>query len=178
MRHERNKKPRPPLDEEGLERLALFYAGRYATTRSKLGSYLERKVRERGWQGERRPPVDRLVERFSELGYINDQAFASARAASLQRRGYGERRLDQALYAAGIEPEDAAEAKEQAQSGAWDAALRFAQRKRIGPFATEEADRAARQKALAAMLRAGHPMELARKLVDSRPGTVPNSDEV
>ena len=178
MKHERHKKPRPALDAEGLERLALFYAGRYATTRAKLASYLKRKLRERGWEGEGEPPIERLVERFAELGYIDDRAFASARAASLQRRGYGERRLDQALYAAGIEPEDAAEAKEQAQDGAWDSALRFARRKSIGPFAAGEMDRPQRQKALAAMLRAGHPMEIARKLIDARPGAVPNPDEL
>jgi regulatory protein len=178
VRDERNKKPRPPLDGEGLERLALFYAGRYATTRSKLKSYLNRKLKERGWQGEGQPPVERLVQRFTELGYIDDRAFATARASSLQRRGYGERRLDQALYAAGIDAEDAADAKAQAQAGAWDAAIRFAERKRFGPFAAQEPDRAGRQKALGAMLRAGHPMDLARKLVNARPGAVPNPDEL
>ena len=177
MKDERNRKPRPPLDAEGLERLALFYAGRYATTRAKLGSYLQRKLRERGWAGDGQPPVERLVERFSELGYIDDRAFASARAASLQRRGYGERRLDQVLYAAGIGGEDAADARAQAQSGAWEAALRFAERRRVGPFAEQEPDREARRKALSAMLRAGHPMDIARKLIGARPGAVPNPDE-
>lgn len=178
MKHERNKKPPPPLDAEGLERLALFYTGRYATTRAKLSSYLSRKLRERGWQGPAGPEVERLVERFAEMGYVNDRAFASAKASSLQRRGYGERRLDQALFSAGINPDDAAEAKEQAQSGAWDAAIRFAQRKRIGPFATEEPDMATKQKAFAAMMRAGHPMEIARKVLNARPGAVPNPDEL
>jgi len=180
VKHERSRKPRPPLDAEGLERLALFYAGRYATTRAKLGAYLQRKIRERGWACSKQPEVEQLVERFVELGYIDDRAFASARAASLQRRGYGERRLDQALYAAGIEPADAADAKAQAQRGAWESAVRFAERKRIGPFreAKTEPDRAALQKALAAMLRAGHPMEMALKLVRARPGAVPNPDDV
>jgi regulatory protein len=41
--------------------------------------------------------VERLVERLSELGYIDDRAFAEARGSAFQRRGYGERRLDQAL---------------------------------------------------------------------------------
>lgn len=177
MKPERNKKPRPPLDEAALERLALFYAGRYATTRAKLRSYLARKVRERGWTGDGQPPIETMVDRFSELGYVDDRAFASARGAALQRRGYGERRLDQALHAAGIEAEDAAEAREQARSGAWESALRFAERRRIGPYAAEAPDREARQKAFAAMIRAGHPMELVRKLLDCRAGEVPNPDE-
>jgi regulatory protein len=37
---ERNKKHRPPLDAEALERLAVHYVGKYATTRAKLRSYL------------------------------------------------------------------------------------------------------------------------------------------
>ena len=51
-------------------------------------------------------------------------------------------------------------------------ALRFAQRRRIGPYAEAAGDLAARQKALAAMLRAGHPMDLARKVVGTAPGDV------
>src|SRR3546814_5926658 len=119
-----HKRPRPPLDEEALERIALFYVGRYASTRAKLRTYLVRKVRERGWHDGGEPPVDSLVERISSLGYVDDAAFAASRAASLSRRGYGQRRVDQALTAAGIEEADAAPAKEQARAGAMAAALR------------------------------------------------------
>ena len=38
MSRDRHKSEPRPLDSEGLERLALFYAGRYATTRAKLGT--------------------------------------------------------------------------------------------------------------------------------------------
>src|SRR3546814_5077522 len=72
---------------------------------------------------------------ISSLGYVDDAAFAASRAASLSRRGYGQRRVDQALHAAGIEEADAAPAKEQASAGAMAAALRFAQRRRLGPYA-------------------------------------------
>lgn len=169
---------RSPLDAEGLERAALRYVERYATSRAKLASYLRRKLRERGWEGESEPPVDRLVERMAELRYVDDRAFATARASSLGRRGYGERRVREALRAAGIEESDAEDARDQARSGAWEAALRFAERRRIGPFAAEAADPAKREKALAAMLRAGHPMSIARRLVSARPGDVPEADIV
>ncbi len=176
VKHVRNKKPRPPLDEAALERLALFYVGRYATTRSRLSRYLSRKLQEQGWSGGGEAPVDALVERLSGLGYVDDGAFAAARAASLQRRGFGERRIAQSLRASGIEAEDAALAREQTRPGALEAALRFAERKRIGPFATEQLDRDARQKAFAAMMRAGHPFDLARRIVEAGPGEVPEYD--
>lgn len=177
MKHEPNRKPRPPLDPEALERLALNYAGRYATTRAKLRIYLGRKLRERGWAEAGEPPLDALIGRFSVLGYIDDKAFAASRAASLGRRGYGERRVRAALAAAGIGEDDGAEAREQARADGWSAALRFAERRRIGPYAPENPDPARREKAMAAMLRAGHPLDIARKVVQAKPGDVPDEHE-
>ena len=176
MPHERTRKPRPPLDGEALERLALFYTGRYATTRARLRAYLTRKIRERGWNGPGEAPVAGLAERLAGLGYIDDRAFAASRAASLARRGYGELRVRDALAAAGIAEADSAEAREQARGHAWEAALRFAERRRLGPFAPAESDRTGREKALAAMLRAGHPIEIARRLASARPGEIPEQD--
>ena len=48
------------------------------------------------------------------------------------------------------------------------AALTFARRKRIGPFGPPNDDRAVRDKQLAAMLRAGHAMDLSRRIVAAR----------
>jgi regulatory protein len=170
------RKVKPPLDAETLEQAALSYAGRYATTRFRLAAYLGRKLRERGWAGAGEPPIGRLVERMAALGYVDDRAFASARAAALSRRGYGARRIGASLRGAGIEEEDAADAREIASAAAWEAALRFAQRRRIGPFAAAAADRPAREKALAAMLRAGHPVRIARRFVAALPGQIPEAD--
>lgn len=177
MRHAARSARRAPLDRSALEERALAYAGRYATSRARLAAYLARKVRERGWDGPGAPPIDELVERMAALGYVDDGAFALARAASLGRRGYGARRVGAALKAAGIADEDAAGAREAAEDGAWAAALRFAERRRIGPFAAAPSDRAGQEKAIAAMLRAGHPVDLARKLVRASPGEVPPADE-
>ncbi len=85
----------PPLDASALERLALRYVERFATSRAKLADYLRRKIRERGWDGAP-ADVDALSERMAVLGYIDDRAFAEARARSLARR------FDEALKPAGI----------------------------------------------------------------------------
>ena len=170
------RRPRPAYDAAGLEEAALAYAGRYATSRARLRAYLRRKLRERGWSGEGEPPVEELAERLANLGYVDDRGYAVARAASLTHRGYGARRVGEALRAAGIGEEDSAEARAAANDAAWAAALRFAQRRRIGPFAAKEQDRPGREKAIAAMLRAGHPLSLARRLAEARPGEIPDAD--
>ena len=92
------------------------------------------------------------------------------RAAALARRGYGERRISVALRVAGISEEDAAPVRADARLGAHDAALAFARRKRIGPFAREMPDTDQRRRLLAAMLRAGHSFEISRRIIEAEPG--------
>jgi regulatory protein len=158
-----------PLDRAGLDRLAIAYVGRYATTRAKLAAYLRRKLAERGWEGPGPAPVETIVERCAELGYVDDRAFAEARAASLTRRGYGPRRLAAALLGAGIEPDDMAQARERAEQDADAAALAFARRRRIGPYAASPPDRDGQRRAFAAMLRAGHAPDVVRRILQALP---------
>ncbi|WP_260482302.1 regulatory protein RecX [Sphingomicrobium flavum] len=167
----RQKRAKPPLDEAHLRDLALHYVGRYATSRGKLRAYLHRKLRERGWDGDSPAPVDAMIERFAELGYVDDAAFAAAKARDLSARGYGARRLGQTLYAAGISEEDGAQARDIAEEAKLEAAMAFARRRRLGPFAQQEVeDPALRQKQLAAMMRAGHDFALARRILALEPG--------
>lgn len=158
-----------PYDAAALERAALDYAARYATTRAKLATYLRRKLRERGWAGEGAAPVEALVQRFSERGYVDDRAFAGARADSLLRRGYGTRRIDAAWRAAGISDEVAGELRDRIGEGAEAAAMRYARRKRIGPFAGRAPDPAEKRRWIAAMARAGHPMDLVLRVLGGEP---------
>ena len=169
MRSSTKRKPRPPLDAAKLNELALAYVGRFATTRAKLKTYLARKVRERGWDG---PPLDldALAERFATQGYVDDAAYALSKSRSLTARGYGLRRVDQSLHIAGVEEADAAPAQDFARSEAIDSALRFAERRHFGPFAREAVDRKLIERALGAMIRAGHNYRLARAILDLPPG--------
>jgi len=153
-----------------LEALALAYVGRYATTRARLADYLRRKLRDRGWDGPDEPPVASVVSRLAELKYVDDAAFAEVRGAALTRRGYGARRVSQALAGAGVDEEDSANARTMVEAHAIDAAMAFARRRRIGPFATVALDREQRRKAFAAMLRAGHAPAVARRITDALPG--------
>ena len=167
----------PPLDAPALERLALRYVERFATTRGKLADYLRRKVRERGWDGPDADPIG-LAERMAALGYIDDRAWAQAKASALGRRGLGARRVTGALTQARVEEEDRAAVAPEVADRAVEAALLFARRKRLGPFGPEGGDRAAREKQLAAMLRAGHPLDLSRRILALPHGVEPSADEL
>lgn len=176
LKSERHKRPKPPLDRDGLDRLALFYVGRYATTQAKLSSYLQRKLRERGWSGSEPANTESVIGRLAELGYVDDRAYAAVKGAALQRRGFGERRLRQALQAAGVASADSEVACEQAHEAALKSALRFAERRRLGPYAAEALQPDVRRKAFAAMVRAGHPFDIVRYVLNAAPGMIPELD--
>jgi regulatory protein len=146
--------------------MALAYVARFSTTAARLERYLRRKVRERGWDGEGEPPVAGLVERYVALGYVDDEGFARARAGGLLRRGYGARRVNQALGEAGI-AEELRQRVAPDEAAVRHALLALARKRRFGPFGVQPLDRPLREKQLAAMLRAGHSLDMARQVVDA-----------
>jgi len=172
------KRAKPPLGEAELRDLALSYAARFASTGARLEAYLARKLRERGIAAdadgrEARIDIPALVARLVDLGYVDDAAYAGMRARDLGARGYGARRVEQALWAAGVDetiradiaPDEAARRR---------AAILMAQKRRLGPYGTGGKDgadplaiRKAREKAVAAMLRAGHDYDHVRFILDA-----------
>lgn len=166
----REKRPPKPLDAEKLQELALHYVSRYATTKAKLVRYLERKLRERGWDeeasgGEPAFPQD-IAEKFAERGFLDDEAYAHMRNRDLLRRGYGPRRVGQALREAGVGETIREGIETDAQERA-RAAILLGRKKRFGPFAPDPPDPKTRQKHLAAMLRAGHAFADAQAVLDA-----------
>ena len=104
--------------------------------------------------------------------FVDDRAYADMKAQGMTRRGYGPRRVQIALSAARIEAEDMGDALETARQDQDAAAMAFAKRRRIGPFSRVVPDQKQRDKAFAAMLRAGHDFALARRILDLPPELV------
>jgi regulatory protein len=77
----------------------------------------------------------------------------------------------QKLRVAGVEDADGEDARSLADEEAVTSALRFADRRRLGPFAAVPPGTPRyREKALAAMIRAGHGFALARAILELAPG--------
>jgi len=165
------RKPPPPLTPQRLDELALAYVARFATSAGRLSAYCRRKLRERGHEGAEDgappPDVDALVQRFVAKGYVDDASYARIKAGGLLRRGYGARRVDEALRADAID-EPLRESLAPGEAARREAAAAYARRRRLGPFAHEDStedERRAREKQLAALLRAGHDSAHARWLL-------------
>jgi regulatory protein len=172
------RRAKPPLTEANLRDLALHYAARFASTGARLEAYLLRKIRERGLAEDADgrtidPDLPALVARLAELGYVDDEAYARMRARDLALRGYGARRVEESLRHAGVaEPLRTAHSPGEAASRR--AAVLMAQKRRLGPFGAAAEDDAeplarnkAREKAIAAMLRAGHHYEHVKAILSA-----------
>jgi regulatory protein len=162
------EKPAPkPLGPRRLNDMALAYVARFATSAARLEAYLTRKLRERGWEGDTHQghaAIQTLIARFVDAGYVDDETYARMKSGSLLRRGYGARRIDQALNFDGIDEPLRADIAPNAHESR-QAALIYARKKRLGPYAREVPDAPLREKHLASFLRAGHAMGIARKIL-------------
>lgn len=163
-----------------LERSALHYLERFATSSANLRRILMSKV-ERSAQAhgtgreEGAGWVEALIERFRRSGLLDDRLYAEAKAASLHRRGTSTRRIREKLATKGVgrdEAEAALAAVEEDAEGDPDlvAASAYARRRRIGPYRREGREEH-RDRDLAALARAGFSYEVARRVVEARDAT-------
>lgn len=156
VHRDQRRNERPPLTEASLEQLAMHYVARYATTAAKLGTYLTRKCRERTTDTPPTAAIERIVAKIVALGYVDDAAYARAKAGSHGRRGYGARRIGASLRNAGVAPDTAHDAIATSDVDALTAITTYLRRRHMGPYATAALTRETRQRTIAALMRAGH----------------------
>lgn len=144
------------------------YLGRYASSAENLRRVLTRRVRRRA--PEAVPAaltlIELLVARYRESGLLDDAAYASARVASLHRRGASMRAMRARLTAKGVPAGDVADAISDLRAAALDpdlaAACIFARRRRLGPFRRVAADHA---RELGSFARAGFSRRVAEAVL-------------
>jgi regulatory protein len=159
------------ISPELLERWALGYLGRYASSAETLRRVLLRRARRRLPPGAAEAQqaaalIDVLIERYRRSGLLDDVAYAAGRARSLHRRGESSVKIRARLAASGIESAVASESLLGLRAEAPDpdlaAACAFARRRRLGPFRRAPADLA---RELAAFARAGFARRIAERVL-------------
>lgn len=165
-----SKKTPKPLNSERLRELALYYVGRFAVTERKLAEYLIRKIRERGWEEGAQPVaslVTDLAEEMSRIGVVNDSSVATMVVGQAHRKGFGERRARQMLHIKGVGVDDANAALHQEEDTPMMLALRFAEKRHLGPYRMtgKALDPKLQQREVGALVRAGHSISLAARIV-------------
>jgi regulatory protein len=172
------------LDEAGLRALGLDYATRYGGTTAAMARILDRRIQR--WEramltDEAADPeaiaaqaaalkaaAARVVASLASVGAVDDAAFAESRARRLRRSGRSRRAVLAHLGAKGVGASLAGATVPEDEAVEFAAALAFARRRRVGPFAREgEAGDQAR--ALMAFGRAGFSGAVARRALECPP---------
>ena len=156
-----------------IERWALHYLGRYASSAEHLRRVLLRRAIRRLGRGPKIEAaaaiIDGLLGRYRTAGLIDDAAYAVARAQHGLARGRSLRQIGAALAAKGVGLGDANAALATLRQAAADpelaAACALARRRRLGPFRRGPADPGARQRELGVFARAGFPRAAAEAVL-------------
>ncbi|MCB8819358.1 regulatory protein RecX [Microvirga rosea] len=171
------RKPPRKVTPAYLQRAAMAYLERYASSAENLRRVLRRKVEKRcRLRGEDpsefHEAVDEVVAKSLRTGLVDDTRYAEARVATLRRRGGSARAIRAKLALKGIDRETIAAALDQdhdhdqvSEDPEEQAALALARRRRLGPFRPGERE-PYRDKDLAVLARAGFSFDIARRVVD------------
>ena len=153
------------IDGAQIERWALAYLERFATSAENLRRVLLRRVRrrlpeDREAAARAASAIDALVARYRSSGLVDDAAYASGRARARLRRGQSLKTIRAGLALKGVAAEDAAAAIDALREWGSDpdiaATVAFARRRRLGPFrCAPPAEAELRLKELGAFGRAG-----------------------
>jgi regulatory protein len=154
-----------------LKRAAMAYLARYASSSQNLHRVLMRRVMKRCREAGTDPNdftalVDEAVAACQAAQLVSDEAFARGRIETLKTRGWPERRIRAALAQKGVPQAISLEALGEAGLDDSDAARRFAERRRLGPWRQPDARAAKRDRDIAALARAGFAYRIAIQVID------------
>jgi len=151
-----------------LERAAISYLERHASSGANLRRILARKAQRRSGG----PPeeeilmlIDQVVEKAVRSGLVDDRIYAETKTASLLRRGASARLVGARLAAKGLDRDIVGAVLSEAAPDEFAQARRYAERRRLGPYRSVP-DPARRERDLAALARAGFSYRAASAALD------------
>ncbi len=168
----------PILSPADIRAAALDYLGRFAATRQRLRTILKRRALKSAQEKGIDPApllqaIEETIQWLEEKGLQSDQAYAEGKARSLAERGRSSRHIAGHLLAKGVDAELAKETIQTLLSDNAETELelarRYAKKRRLGPYRADgKLPPSSQQKRdLAALARAGFPLEIARRALQS-----------
>ncbi len=163
------------ITAERLERSALHYLQRFASSSANLRRVLLRKVQVSAAFHEEDPAegtaqVEALIARYLAAGLLDDEGFAAAKATSLHRRGVSRVGIRGRLAQKGLNGEQVAKALddlgEEPGGSELAAACALARRRRLGPYRIKDREDN-RRKDMGTFARAGFGSQVAHRVLDA-----------
>ncbi len=183
MTEQKKRKKRNPrkITANYLHNYAMFYLERFSSSSANLKKILMRRVHKSvPFHGEpsmeiATKMVDDTVAKLIELKIIDDALYAKSRTTSFRRAGNSKRQISAKLFAKGLESDQINKAIETVDKAhehkdpELTAAIRYAQRRRIGPYRTKKInDPEQDKKDLAKLARGGFSFDIAKKALSQK----------
>lgn len=178
------KRKKRALTRDYLLRATYSYLQRFATTEKNLREVLRRKAKRRLPEFNDDPEfendtaalrlkaeewIDEIIQKAVEQNLVNDRTFAEGRAASLIRGGNSKMKTAQKLMTKGVDADVVEDVIDRLESDYQDlddlAAVKYARKRRFGPFSIRHDGTEVQEKELASMCRAGFSFHLAGRIL-------------
>ena len=155
-----------------LKNIALYYLKRFESSVANLRSVLQRRVNDYAYQnkefdrGEAYQWIEDILADFQRYGYLNDSRYAEIKIKDYMSAGKSVRYIKGKMREKGIDEEILSALLEDQEYDEFEAALKLAKKKHIGPFRTDEEARFEnRQKDMGTLVRAGFSYDVVRRVV-------------
>lgn len=150
------------ITKERLKNIGLYYMQRFESSVQNLREVLTRRIDKYAFENkdydkkEAYVWVEELLTEFQHLGYINDERYADFKVRDYLSAGKSARYIKTKLKQKGIKENTLDMLIESQNYDGKAAALKYAQKKHIGPYRLNDEERKNfKQKDMASLLRAG-----------------------
>lgn len=156
-----------------LRNIALYYLKRFESSRANLRDVLRRRVNKYAYfdksfdKNEAYQQIEALLDDFEEHKYIDDARFAEIKVRDYLAAGKSPRYVLGKMREKGVDETLVLRILEREDYDPYEAALKLAKKKKIGPFEADINKRHERRsKDLAVLLRAGFDYDVVMKVLD------------
>ena len=162
------------MTKQRVKNIALYYLKRFESSVANLRNVLRRRVNDYAYhtpdfaKQEAYDWIEEILEDFQRVGYVDDARFSELKIKDYLAAGKSTRYIQGKLREKGIDENLIERLISEQEFDPYDAALRLARKKHIGPFsATEEIRKERRSKDLAILVRAGFDYDVAVKVLET-----------
>lgn len=160
------------ITPQRLKNIALYYLKRFESSVANLRSVLQRRVNDCAYQnkefdrGEAYQWIEDILADFQRYGYLNDSRYAEIKIKDYMSAGKSVRYIKGKMREKGIDEEILSALLEDQEYDEFEAALKLAKKKHIGPFRKDEEARFEnRQKDMGTLVRAGFSYDVVQRVV-------------
>lgn len=155
-----------------LKNIALYYLKRFESSVANLRSVMQRRVNDYAYhtpdfdKHEAFNWIEELLADFQRLGYLNDQRYSEIKIKNYVSAGKSPRYIQGKLREKGIDENTISDLLDQQDYDPFDACLKLARKKHIGPYSpSEEIRKERRTKDMAILVRAGFDYEVVVRVL-------------